>query len=254
MPTFLYRGTKIYYDHFGFGTPIVFVHPPAMGRKVFHYQVHLEKYFQCIFPDLSGHGDSVGPYKKVSIPGYAKEIEALLDHLQIKKAVICGYSSGGAVAQEFALSFPERTSGLILSGGFSEVQSLGFKYEHIAGMYFVKHFPHFLAWLISESHTTDEALSRVLYTHMLKANRRMWFEFYEQSLRYTCIGRLHKLKAPLFLMYGSRDFVNQHLRSYEKYTKYQAAIVPKVSHQLPTKKWQVFNQLITGFVKSEVEG
>lgn len=251
MPTLMYENREIFYEEKGSGVPIVFIHPPAMGRKVFHFQSELGKHFRVIFPDLSGCGDTIGVPENVTILGFAKEIKALLDHLEIERAVICGYSSGGCVAQEFALTYPERTLGVILSGGFPEVQSAAFKYEHIAGMYLVKRFPKFLSYLISTSHTSEEDVRNDIYNHMQKADRRVWFEFYEQSLHYSCVKRLKQLKAPVLLLYGSRDFVNQHIRCYKRYIDYQVVIIQKVSHQLPTKKWQVFNQLITGFVKEQ---
>lgn len=253
MPEFTHDGIQMYFDEYGTGTPIVFIHPPAMGRKVFHFQVGLKDHFRVIFPDLSGHGDTKGPAGNVSLKGYADEIMELLHFLQIEKAVLCGYSAGGLIAQEFALVYPEKTLGIILAGGYPEIKSIGFKYEHIAGMYFVKHFPNLLAKVICASHTNDKKIIRTLYEHMMKADRQTWFQFYEHSLHYSCISRLHQLDAPLFLVYGSRDFMNQHLRIYERYLSPKVAIVPGISHQLPTKKWEMFNHLITGFIKDGIE-
>lgn len=249
MPSFNYGNTKMYYESKGSGVPIVFIHPPAMGRKVFHYQKRLAEHLQVIFPDLSGNGDTQGPEKEVTILGYAEEIKSLLDHLNIEKAVLVGYSSGSLVAQEFALSFPERTLGIILSGGFPEVLSEAFKYEHILGMYFVKRFPGFLRYVIAASHTNNKKLRKEIKDHMKKANLKMWYEFYKVSLHYSCTARLKQLNMPVLLMYGSRDFVNQHVRAYRRYTDFQTVVIQKVSHQLPTKKWEIFNQIITGFVK-----
>lgn len=243
---------KIYFDDFGYGIPIIFIHPPAMGRKVFYYQRSLADHFRVIFPDLSGHGDTVGKPKEVSILGYANEILSLMDHLNIEEAVICGYSAGGLVAQEFALTFPDRTSAVILAGGYPEIKSKAFQYEHILGMYFIRHFPEFLAKVISESHTKNQELLKDIYSHMLKADLHTWYRFYEESLHYSCVDRLHQLKSPLYLLYGTRDLVNQHIRCYKKHTSFQSAIIQKVSHQLPTKKWRIFNQLITGFIKTTV--
>ncbi|GLB59434.1 alpha/beta fold hydrolase [Cytobacillus sp. NCCP-133] len=251
VPAFLHGDTKIFYDIKGDGVPIIFIHPPAMGRKVFYYQKELSKHFHVIFPDLSGNGDTSGPEKEVSIRGYANEIKALMDHLQIEKAVVLGYSSGGIVAQEFALSYPERTLSVILSGGFPEVLSETFRYEHILGMYFVKHFPGFLRYVIATSHTNDKQVRNLILSHMKKANHTMWFQFYERSLHYSCTDRLGGLDMPLLLIYGSRDFVNQHIRSYSRYVNFQSAIIKGVSHQVPTKKWQLFNQVITGFVQQQ---
>lgn len=253
MPSFLYGETQIYFDEKGSGNiPIIFIHPPAMGRKVFYYQHLLGENFHVIFPDLSGHGDSSSPMKDISIAGFAEEIKALMGHLGIKKAAICGYSSGGAVAQEFALTYKERTLALILSGGFPKVESAALRYEHLIGMYFVKHFPNLLLKVIATSHTNNSMLKKDIIRHMKKANREVWYQFYKQSLAYSCVDRLHKLQVPLLLLYGSRDFINQHSRTYQKHTNAQVVIIPKVSHQLPTKKWEIFNKTITNFLHKQI--
>jgi pimeloyl-ACP methyl ester carboxylesterase len=248
MSEFLLEDTKIIYDISGKGTPIVFIHPPAMGRMVFHFQKKLNHYFTIIIPDLSGNGDSIGPEKMVTIKGYADEIKGLLDYLQINKAVICGYSAGSCIAQEFALQFPERTLGLILISGYPEVMSLSFKYEHIIGMYLVKRFPALLRYLIASSHTNNPILRNKIINHMKKANHDMWSQYYEQSLHYRCTDKLHLISVPMLLVYGAKDFANQHFRAYKKYTKFQCVILPNVSHQLPMKSWQELNQSIIGFI------
>ncbi len=252
MAEFQNDDTRFIYDISGNNIPIIFIHPPAMGRIVFRYQQELNRYFTIITPDLSGTGDTKGPEKIVTIHNYAIEIKNLLDHLQLKKAVICGYSAGACIAQEFALSFPEMTLGLILISGYSEVLSIGFKHEHLAGMYLVKRFPHFLSYVISSSHTDDTLFRDEINTHMKKANHSMWFQYYEQSLHYQCTDRLNEISVPLLLMYGSRDFSNQHLRAYQKNTDHQAVIFPKVSHQLPTKRWEQVNQTIIGFIFNKI--
>lgn len=252
MAEFQYKDTRIYYDLSGEGIPILFIHPPAMGRVVFRYQKELDRYFTVITPDLTGNGDTIGPEKQITIHSYASEVKALLDHLNIKKAVICGYSAGAMVAQEFALSFPEQTLGLILISGYPEVLSKGFKYEHLAGMYLVKKFPHFLSFVIASSHTDDQLFRDEMNHHMKKANRNIWYQFYEESLHYSCTDRLHQISVPLLLMYGARDFANKHIQAYKKYTDYQAVIFQKVFHQLPTKKWELVNQTITGFIYDQI--
>ncbi len=102
----------LYYEEYGQGIPIIFVHPPGMGRKVFYYQRLLSEHFRVIFPDLSGHGDSDHADQPVSISYYANEILQFIDALHIDKAVLFGYSAGGLIAQLSAL--PVRTKYLIL--------------------------------------------------------------------------------------------------------------------------------------------
>ncbi|MCM3122007.1 MULTISPECIES: alpha/beta hydrolase [unclassified Mesobacillus] len=242
----------IFYEEAGEGVPIIFLHPPGMGRKVFHYQRPLSERFRLIFPDLSGHGESTAVPERVTIQKYAEEVLKLADWIGLEEVILCGYSSGGSIAQEFALTYPERTKGLILSGGFAEVKSPALRYEHLLGMYFVKHSPKTLAKTIATAHTFDPEYRSELIEHMLKTDMNTWFHFYYESLNYSCVERLKSLSVPLLLIYGSKDLINQHLRTYEKELEhFETAIIPKVSHQVPVKRWQDFNKEITSFLLKE---
>ena len=64
MAEFQYENTCMVYNISGKGIPILFIHPPAMGRIVFRYQEELNRYFTIITPDLSGNGDTKGPEKQ----------------------------------------------------------------------------------------------------------------------------------------------------------------------------------------------
>jgi pimeloyl-ACP methyl ester carboxylesterase len=243
---------ELFYEEIGQGNPIIFLHPPGMGRKVFRYQIPLSERYRLIFPDLSGHGESTALLESVTIQKYAEEVLKLADSLGLEKVSLCGYSSGGSIAQEFALAYPDRTHVLILSGGFAEVQSPALKYEHLMGMYFVKNSPKTLAKVIATAHTFDKNYRKELIEHMLKTDLATWFHFYNESLKYSCIGRLKHLTSPLLLIYGSRDFINQHIRAYENELEYfRKAIIPKVSHQVPVKKWQEFNAEIVKFIEMQ---
>jgi len=240
---------EIYYDEYGKGTPIIMIHPPAMGRKVFYYQYPLGEKFHLILPDLSGHGDSVSEKKVFSTTDYVEEVAALLEHLHIKKAILCGYSSGGNIVQEFALTYPERTLAVILCGGFPEVDSIILKYEHIVGMYMAKNHPHILAKGIATAHTADKGIRDMIYDHMIKTNQATWFHCYHDSLKFSCIHRLHELKMPFYLFYGSRDFSNKHIGIYKKHLPHvKTIIIKKVAHQLITKKPKEFNDEVTRII------
>ncbi|MCM3664295.1 alpha/beta hydrolase [Mesobacillus subterraneus] len=249
MPICKLEYGDLYYEEAGNGLPIIFLHPPGMGRKVFRFQRALCEKYKVIIPDLSGHGESTALLEMVSIQNYAKEVLQIIDFLGLEKVALCGYSSGGSIAQEFALAFPDRTAAIILSGGFAKVESPALKYEHLLGMYFVKHSPQTLAKVIATAHTFDKAYREELINHMLKADLRTWFHFYNESLTYSCLERLGNLSAPLLLIYGSRDFINQHLRTYERELQvFKTAIIKKVSHQVPVKKWQEFNKELSTFL------
>ncbi|MFZ5917186.1 MAG: alpha/beta fold hydrolase [Chloroflexota bacterium] len=65
--------------------------------------------------DLPGHGRSAGEGCR-SIEGYAAVLSDFLDALQLEQAVMVGHSMGGAIAQQMALSYPDRVQALVLIG------------------------------------------------------------------------------------------------------------------------------------------
>jgi pimeloyl-ACP methyl ester carboxylesterase len=63
--------------------------------------------------DLPGHGKS-GGRGRASIEEYVQVIWGFLDALGVERVVLAGHSMGGAIAQQFALTYPTRMAGLIL--------------------------------------------------------------------------------------------------------------------------------------------
>ena len=71
--------------------------------------------YRVVTLDLRGFGRSSAPATDPgSIPTYAQDVLAVMDKLEIKKAVIGGMSMGGMIAFEMYRRAPERFSGLAL--------------------------------------------------------------------------------------------------------------------------------------------
>lgn len=96
------------YDDSGAGTPLLFLHGFPHDRALWTAQrLSLASHARCIVPDLRGFGQSSthGPF---SVDQYADDAVALLDHLGIAEAVVCGLSMGGYVAMALWRRHPER--------------------------------------------------------------------------------------------------------------------------------------------------
>jgi len=75
---------------------------------------------QVILLDQRAHGDSgvpPGPYRREDL---AADVCAVMDGLEVPRALLIGHSMGGVVAMTTALCFPERVAGLVLLGTASE--------------------------------------------------------------------------------------------------------------------------------------
>lgn len=73
---------------------------------------------QIAAPDLPGHGRTDGPTEADdwSMASVVSDLERLLNELKLGRVPIVGYSMGGRVALQFALSHPERCAALVLIG------------------------------------------------------------------------------------------------------------------------------------------
>ncbi len=95
--------------------PVVLIH--GAGGSHLHWPPYLRRLpgTDVLALDLPGHGRSAGAGRD-SIANYAADLLAWLDALAVERAVLCGHSMGGAVAQWLALERPERVAGLVLMG------------------------------------------------------------------------------------------------------------------------------------------
>ncbi|HKJ68475.1 MAG TPA: alpha/beta hydrolase [bacterium] len=106
----------LHYVDEGQGKPVVLIHGFPFDHHLWDHQVNiLSQTNRVIVPDLRGFGESDHPDEIYTMTQYAADIIALLDLLQIEKAVMAGLSMGGYVALAIADQFPERMDGLILS-------------------------------------------------------------------------------------------------------------------------------------------
>ncbi|MET3695957.1 pimeloyl-ACP methyl ester carboxylesterase [Bacillus oleivorans] len=238
-----------YYDK-GKGTPIIMLHPPGFGYKVFYRQFPLSQQFRLIIPDLSGHGNS-GTYTTTpTIDDYVEEIKALIDHLGLKSIYLFGYSSGGSVAQAFAIKYQHIVKGLILSGAYPKVQSIIFNIEHRLGIMLAKRNPKLLSKLLSKTHGLDYHSTTEVYWYSRKTHPLVWANFYKQALNYNCISELNKLKIPILLLYGTvADPINKHNRIYQKYLNPKIKFINRGTHLLPIYFAEELNLQILNFIK-----
>ncbi len=115
MPIANVNGQSIHYsDSGGHGPAVIFSHGFLMDLSMFDAQVEaLAGEYRCIAWDERGFGQTPahGPF---SYWDSANDAVALLDHLQIDKAVFVGMSQGGFLSLRAALSHPDRIAGIVI--------------------------------------------------------------------------------------------------------------------------------------------
>lgn len=248
---------SLYYERRGKGLPIIFIHPFVMGHNVFMHQKPLAENYETIFYDLRGHGQSSRGDLAVTIDLLANDLKKLLDHLGIDKAVLCGYSHGGLVAQEFALLFPERTYALILSGGFSELNNFTPKFfiKSVMAMARLKQVP-MAAKLQAKLNKRFPEDEQRIYEYGKKADGKRAAEFCKAGLVYNSTHSLYRLKVPILLVYGELETPMHHYRFPFEAAAPQTKVVfiEKGTHQVPPQSFEKFNAVVNRFLQSLLEG
>jgi 3-oxoadipate enol-lactonase len=107
---------QLAYTDAGLGQPVVLLHGYPFNRSLWNEQVSaLGNSYRVITPDLRGLGESDASQGPATMNRMARDVAALLDHLEISRAVVGGLSMGGYVALAFYKEFPSRVRSLILA-------------------------------------------------------------------------------------------------------------------------------------------
>ncbi|HWT99158.1 MAG TPA: alpha/beta hydrolase, partial [Terriglobales bacterium] len=104
-----------YYATYGSGQPLLLLHGPLGNADYWGNQVQdFAQHYQVIVLDSRGHGRSTRDAKLYSYHLLADDVLALLDLLRIDRVSIVGWSDGGNIALQLAITHPERLSKVFL--------------------------------------------------------------------------------------------------------------------------------------------
>jgi pimeloyl-ACP methyl ester carboxylesterase len=108
-------GTRIAYEVRGDGDPLVLVHGLAYDRAGWgRLPDLLADHFTVVLLDNRGVGESDAPGGPYTVAQLAADVAAVLEAAAIERTNVLGVSLGGYVAQEFALTYPDRLEKLVL--------------------------------------------------------------------------------------------------------------------------------------------
>jgi pimeloyl-ACP methyl ester carboxylesterase len=108
------NGINLYYETHGAGRPVILLHGGLMSGEMFGPVLPaIAERRQVIVVDLQGHGRTADIDRPIDIRLMADDIAALIDHLQLDKPDVVGYSLGGGVALFTAVKYPDKVGKLV---------------------------------------------------------------------------------------------------------------------------------------------
>jgi len=109
---------QVHFRDTGVGRPLLLCHQAPQTSKQFTniYEPLHRRGIRAIGMDSPGFGESDPTPFVPTVEDWAAAAPAVLDHLGLDKVDVLGHHTGGMVATEVALQFPERVGKLIING------------------------------------------------------------------------------------------------------------------------------------------
>src|SRR4051812_14389610 len=252
--------------------PIVFVHGLAGS-----WQNWLENMphfapagHRVVAFDLPGFGASDLPGGKISIPGYGRIVDTLLDQLGLGPSVLVGNSMGGFIAAEVAIQFPARVERLVL------VSAAGLTIEYQRNEHVLRvlrrterRLTAWGGWLASRSDTlvrrrrTRRALLAIVAAHpdrlpgplsaeLLRGSGKPGFvDALDALTDYPIRERLPEIACPTLIVWGENDRLVPVRDAFEFERLIPTArkvIYRDTGHVSMLERPAAFNALLEGFL------
>ena len=116
---------ELYVEQHGSGPDVLLIAGLTDPAEVWHAQIEgLSERFRLTTYDNRGVGRTSAPIESFSLEAFASDAAAIIEHLELGRPHVMGFSGGGVIAQHLTLSRPELVRSLVLNGTFCEVDEL----------------------------------------------------------------------------------------------------------------------------------
>jgi len=235
------RNTKVYYEEYGRGTPLLMLHGGFGNISDFKKCIpELSKKFRLIIPDAPGQGRSDFPDSSLSYQLKASYYSVMIDQLKLDSVYVLGWSDGGNEGLLLANYRPDKVKKLLVSGANYKSSAIGIKEGDTTILN-----PD---WLQKNWQGIINKYTKLSPNHDWKRyfheQRKVW-----TSDEYFPKSTLEAINIPVLVVYGDHDdiMLSHGIEIRDAIKNSQFCILPNTSHSVFDEKPEVIGKIAMDF-------
>ncbi|HNZ26088.1 MAG TPA: alpha/beta hydrolase [Spirochaetota bacterium] len=242
------KNGNVYYEIFGEGEPLIFLHNGFYSSYTWSGVVkRLSRYNKAIVYDRFGYGrsDKYGSIDGDIVDKGVEELAEFIDALNLPKVNLLGHCLGGAIALLYSLKEPDRVCKIIAeSVGYYSDHKLEIKTDWTFRPY--DEIPHDLRDYLVAMHGED-------YSKTFWDLIRTYRDGYIMNPDYNILNSIKNIKIPVLIMNGDRDFyfdIEHPLCARKKLKNSQFCVIPGAGHDVHADKPEEFCLAVETFLNN----
>lgn len=232
------NGTKLYFEIYGKGKPLLLIHGNGGSIHSMRYQIDFFKdKYKVIVADSRAQGKSEIGEGDLTYPMMASDLAGLLDQLNLDSTFVVGWSDGGILGLLLAIHHPKKVKRLAVMGANLQPDTSAVYQSAIDEV---------RAWDFQiDSKIKIQDKSKDWLT--LKKLNNLLLE--QPNIK---LHDLHRISCPVLVMAGDRDFIREEhtVKIFQNIQKSQLCIFPGQTHYVPVTDAVLFNETVSRFLSN----
>jgi pimeloyl-ACP methyl ester carboxylesterase len=229
------NGTRMYYETYGEGMPMVLIHGNGGSIKSMSNQIeYFKTKYRIIVADSRAQGKTEEGKATLTYEQITDDWSALLDVLHIDSAYVIGWSDGGIESLLMGIRHPNKVKMMAIMGANLQPDSNAV-YNWAIKM--VQYSDHYLDSMIAKKDTAYN------YPRFKKLNDLL------EKQPHISLAQVQTIKAPTLVMGGDKDVIREAhtLQIYQNLQKAWLCIFPGGTHMMPETDPEIFNATVERF-------
>ena len=228
------RGFRMYYEIYGSGKPLLFIHGNGGSINNFKNQIpYFAKNYKVIVADSRAQGKSTDTSDSLTYEMMADDFNALLNQLHLDSCYVVGWSDGGINGVLLAMRHPEKVKKLAITGTNLWPDTTAIE-------------PALFQWIVS----TNDSLAKASQTPAVKAQKKLLNLMVVHP--HISTTDLKQIRCPTLVIGGDNDVIlpKHTLTIAESIPKAYLWILPNSGHSTLIHYKDLFNQVVGDFFKT----